>query len=108
MFISNDRRSQAVVSVFTVLKSDSAWASLSYIIAVGIYRLFVAKEDGVVLDRIKIEKFVDLKKKIISVVVVALGVAFLGLVAEAAPWRTILGTGAGIALVVASLGFFYG
>jgi uncharacterized membrane protein YqhA len=81
--------------------------ALSYIIAVGIYKLFISTEDDTILRRIRIEDFVDLKKKIISVVVVALAVAFLGMVVEAVSWRTVLGTGAGMALVVSALAIFY-
>lgn len=81
--------------------------ALSYIIAVGIYKLFINQEDDTILRRIRIEDFVDLKKKIISVVVVALAVAFLGMVVEAVSWRTVLGTGAGMALVVSALAIFY-
>lgn len=81
--------------------------ALSYIIAAGIYKLFISQQEETILRRIKIEDFVDLKKKIISVVVVALAVAFLGMVVEAVPWRSLLGTGAGIALLVSALALFY-
>ena len=48
----------------------------------------------------------DLKEKLISVVVVVLAVFFLGKVIEAKDPRTVLELGAGIALVIAALGYF--
>ncbi|MEM9379515.1 MAG: YqhA family protein [Planctomycetota bacterium] len=81
-------------------------ATVSYITAVGIYKLFVSQKDETILKRIKIEKLVDLENKIIGVLVAALAVAFLGSVAEAESALDVLYAGTGIAAVIGMLGLF--
>ena len=41
--------------------------AISYIVAVGIYKLFISQEEGQLLKRIKIENLADLEHKIIGV-----------------------------------------
>lgn len=53
-------------------------AAISYIMAVGIYKLFIGQDEEQLLKRVKIEKLADLETKIIGVVVVVLAVGFLG------------------------------
>ena len=77
--------------------------AISYITAVGLYKLFISQKDEQILKRVKIESLVDLENKIIGVVVAALAVAFLGYAADATDAKTVFHTGVGIALVIAAL-----
>ncbi len=80
--------------------------ALGYITAVGIYNLFVTKNEEQLLKRIKIEKLKDLEDKIIGVVVAALAVAFLGSVSESVETLDILYAGVGISLMIGALCLF--
>ena len=80
--------------------------AISYITAVGIYKLFISQQEEQLLMRVKIEKLADLENKIIGVVVAALAVAFLGHSAKATDAQTILHSGVGIALVIGALCLF--
>ncbi len=80
--------------------------AISYIAAVGIYKLFISEQEEQLLMRIKIESLDDLEHKIIGVVIAALAVAFLGFAAEADDALSILQSGAGIALVIGALCLF--
>jgi len=80
--------------------------AISYIIAVGIYKLFINPEEGELLKRIRIEKLADLENKIIGVVVVALAVGFLGMASEAVDGLAVLQGGVGIAAVIGALCLF--
>lgn len=76
-----------------------------YIIALGLYELFI--DDRINLPAwLEIHDFDDLKGKLIHVLVVVLGVLFLG---ESALWKggtDLLIYGASIALVIAALAYF--
>ena len=80
--------------------------AISYITAVGIYKLFISRQEEQLLKRIKIEKLADLENKIIGVVVAALAVAYLGIAAEAAEPEMIFYSGVGISLVIGALCLF--
>lgn len=80
--------------------------AISYIIAVGIYKLFISQDEVQLLKRIKIEKLEDLENKIIGVVVVALAVGFLGEVMEAVDAQAALYGGIGVAVVIVALSVF--
>ena len=80
--------------------------AMSYITAVGIYKLFVSQQEEQLLKRIKIEKLADLENKIIGVVVAALAVAFFGIAAEGGEPEKVLYSGVGIALVIGALCLF--
>jgi uncharacterized membrane protein YqhA len=80
--------------------------AISYIVAVGIYKLFISQEESQILKRIKIEKLADLENKIIGILVVALAVGFLGKAEEAADTLALLQGGAAIALVIGALCLF--
>ncbi len=80
--------------------------SISYITAVGIYKLFISEKEEQLLLRVKIESLDDLEHKIIGVVIAALAVAFLGFASEAEDALSILQSGAGIALVIGGLCLF--
>ena len=80
-------------------------ATVMYVIAIGLYELFI--DDTLVLpDWLEIHDLDDLKNKLIGVVIVVLGVLFLGQVIGWDGQRELLGYGAAIALVVAALTYF--
>ncbi len=80
--------------------------AISYIVAAGIYKLFISQEELQLLRRIKIEKLEDLEKKIIGVVAVALAVSFLGKAEGAADTLSLLQGAAAVALVIVALCLF--
>lgn len=76
-----------------------------YIIALGLYELFI--NDQINLPAwLEIHDFDDLKGKLVSVLIVVLGVIFLGAVATWDKKSDLLGFGAAIALVIAALAYF--
>ena len=79
--------------------------TVSYIAAVGLYKLFIAKDDVDLPIRLQIRNLQDLENKIIGVIVAALAVAFLGK-ATGEDADALLSYGGGIALVVVSLAMF--
>ncbi|MEM6671817.1 MAG: YqhA family protein [Planctomycetota bacterium] len=81
-------------------------ATVAYITAVGIFKLFISQHDEQLLKRVKIEKLDDLEAKIVGVLVAALAVSYLGQVAEAEDGLQVLYSGVGIALVVGVLVLF--
>jgi uncharacterized membrane protein YqhA len=75
-----------------------------YIVALGLYQLFI--DHNLALPRwLKVNDLTDLKRDLIGVVVVLLGVSFLGEVVNWEGSSNVLPLGAGIALVIAALGF---
>lgn len=80
--------------------------AISYIMAVGIYKLFISQDEAQLLKRVKIEKLADLEYKIIGVVVVALVVGFLGKAEQAADTLALLQGGAAVAMVIGALCLF--
>jgi len=80
--------------------------ALSYIIAVGIYVLFIGQTDDQSLKRFKIESLTDLENKVIGVVVVAMAVGFVGKAAEGPGPEAVLQGGVGVAVVIAALCLF--
>jgi uncharacterized membrane protein YqhA len=75
-----------------------------YIVALGLYQLFI--DQNLALPRwLKVNDLTDLKRDLIGVVVVLLGVSFLGEVVNWEGQNDVLPLGAGIALVIAALGF---
>lgn len=81
-------------------------AAISYIMAVGIYKLFVSHEDEPIFKGIKIQKLADLDNKIVGVVVVALGVGFLGAASEFVDAQAVLQGGIGVGAVIVALCVF--
>src|SRR4029079_9190007 len=76
-----------------------------YVIAVGLYELFV--DDNLPLPAwLEIHTLDDLKDKLIGVVVVLMGVLFLGQLIAWDGQRDLLGLGGGTALVIAALTYF--
>ncbi len=76
-----------------------------YIIAVGLYELFISS-DVALPAWLEIKTLDDLKNKLIAVVIVVLGVLFLGQVVGWDGERDLLGYGAACALVIAALTYF--
>ncbi len=75
-----------------------------YIVALGLYQLFI--DQSLELPHwLKVNDLTDLKRDLIGVVVVLLGVSFLGEVVNWEGQNDVLPLGAGIALVIAALGF---
>ena len=74
-------------------------------IALGFYELFI-DSDLDLPEWLQIRSFDDLKNKLVGVVIVVLGVMFLGFVVAWDGARNLLGIGAAIALVIAALTYF--
>ena len=80
--------------------------TVAYIVAVGIYRLFISNSGIELPMRLKIDSLKDLEDKIFGLLVAAMAVAFLGHAAGAAEPTALLSYGGGIALVIAALALF--
>lgn len=76
-----------------------------YIVAIGLYELFIST-DVKLPEWLTINNLDDLKNKLIAVVIVVLGVLFLGQVVSWDGQTDLLGYGAAIALVIAALSYF--
>ena len=77
-----------------------------YIVALGLYQLFI--DDALDLPRwLEVHDLDDLKAKVIGVIIVLLGVIFLGYVIEWDGQRDILALGIAVSLVMAALTFMY-
>ena len=76
-----------------------------YIVAIGLYELFIEADIGLP-EWMEIHTLDDLKNKLVKVVIVVLGVLFLGHVVSWDGERDLLPLGAAIALVVAALTWF--
>jgi|FrelakmetLWP11LW_1041352.scaffolds.fasta_scaffold62574_2 uncharacterized membrane protein YqhA len=74
-------------------------------IALGFYELFI-DPDLKLPEWLQIRTFDDLKNKLVGVVIVVLGVMFLGFVVAWDGTRDLLGIGVAIALVIAALTYF--
>ncbi|NTV64909.1 MAG: YqhA family protein [Oscillochloris sp.] len=80
-------------------------ATVLYVISVGLYELFV--DDSIPLPPwLEIHDLDDLKEKLIGVVIVVLGVLFLGQVISGDTQRDLLNLGGAVALVIAALSYF--
>ena len=75
-----------------------------YIVALGLYQLFI-DHDLALPSWLKVNDLTDLKRDLIGVVVVLLGVSFLGEVVNWEGQTDVLPLGAAVALVIAALGF---
>ncbi|MGH2614692.1 MAG: YqhA family protein [Thermomicrobiales bacterium] len=75
-----------------------------YIVSLGLYQLFIDRNLPVP-HWLKVHDLTDLKRDLIGVVVVLLGVSFLGEVVDWQQGVDLLPLGAAIALVIAALGF---
>jgi uncharacterized membrane protein YqhA len=80
--------------------------TVSYITAVGLYKLFISDGEVKLPMRLQIGSLKELEDKIIGVIVAALAVAFLGHAAGGDEASALLNYGGGIAVVILALGFF--
>ena len=80
--------------------------TVSYITAVGLYKLFIGGTTLKLPMRLQINSLKDLEDKIIGVLVAALAVAFLGHAAGGDEASALLNYGGGIAVVIAALAYF--
>lgn len=76
-----------------------------YIISLGLYELFIEPDIGLP-DWLEIRTLDDLKNKLVKVVIVVLGVLFLGHVVSWDGSTDVVYLGGGIALIVAALTWF--
>ncbi len=96
---------KGLILTFIELTDLFLLATVLYVIAIGLFELFV--DDRVILPHwLEIHDLNDLKEKLIGVVIVVMGVVFLGQVVTWDGERQLLGYGAGIALVIAALTYF--
>jgi uncharacterized membrane protein YqhA len=97
-------KSEAIFE-FIELADAFLLATVLYIMALGLYELFID-------DRLPLPEWLafhtldDLKEKLLGVVIVVLGVQFLGAVMGASTPESIMYRGLGIAAVIAALAFF--
>lgn len=96
---------KGLILAFIELTDVFLLATVLYVIAVGLFELFV--DDRLDLPTwLEIHDLNDLKDKLIGVIVVVLGVLFLGQVVTWDGQRDLMGYGVGIALVIAALTWF--
>ena len=99
-------KSEAVFE-FIELADAFLLATVLYIMALGLYELFI--DDSLPLPEwLAFHTLDDLKEKLLGVVIVVLGVQFLGQVMGASAAEDVMYRGVGIAAVIAALAFFLG
>jgi uncharacterized membrane protein YqhA len=103
--IAGPKRGKDLILASIELTDLFLLATVLYVIAVGLFELFV--DDRLDLPAwLEIRDLNDLKEKLIGVIVVVLGVVFLGQVVTWNGERDLLGYGGGIAMVIAALTWF--
>jgi uncharacterized membrane protein YqhA len=103
--IGGNLTSKDAVLEFIELADVFLLSTVLYIMALGLYELFI--DDGLPLPAwLEIHSLDDLKKKLVGVVAVVLAVTFLGIVIKGTDPQSVMYLGAGIAAVVASMGYF--
>jgi uncharacterized membrane protein YqhA len=80
--------------------------TVAYIAAIGLYKLFISNVEIALPMRLKINSLKDLEYTLCGVLVVAMGVAFLGQAIGSTESASLLSYGAGIALVIVALALF--
>lgn len=96
---------KSVATVFIEIADLFLLGVVMYIIALGLYELFI--DDSVPVPQwLEIHNLDDLKAKLISVVIVVMSVLFLKQVVSWDGERNLLTFGGGIALVIAALTYF--
>lgn len=98
---------KATVVEFIEVADVFLLATVLYIISLGLFELFI--DDRLPLPGwLEIHDLDDLKEKLVGVVVVVLGVSFLGKTIEVESYLDLLYLGGSIAAVIASLTYFLG
>lgn len=102
---SGPKGAKGLILAFIELTDLFLLATVLYVIAIGLFELFV--DDRLDLPNwLEIHDLNDLKEKLIGVIIVVMGVLFLGQVVTWDGQRDLLGYGVGIALVIAALTWF--
>ncbi|MDO8847749.1 MAG: YqhA family protein [Coriobacteriia bacterium] len=97
-------KAEAVLE-FIELADAFLLATVLYIMALGLYELFI--DDNIPLPAwLEIHSLDDLKKKLVGVVAVVLAVTFLGSVIKGLDPQSLMYEGVGIGAVVAAMGYF--
>lgn len=103
--ISGEMAEKESVLEFITLADTFLLATVLYIIALGLYELFI--DDNIVLPAwLVIHDLDDLKEKLVGVVVVVLAVLFLGIVIKTQDYAHLMQSGVGIAAVIGVLSLF--
>jgi len=103
--VAGGKGAKGLILTFIELTDLFLLATVLYVIAIGLFELFV--DDRLDLPNwLEIHDLNDLKEKLIGVLIVVMGVLFLGQVVTWDGERDLLGYGAGIALVIAALTYF--
>lgn len=105
LFAGEGLKAKALILSFIELTDLFLLATVLYVIAIGLFELFV--DDRMDLPNwLEIHDLNDLKEKLIGVLIVVMGVLFLGQVVTWDGQRDLLQYGAGNALVIAALTYF--
>ncbi len=104
IFVQDVTFSQVLVQ-FIECADHFLLAIVLYIMSIGIYSLFIGGETKVP-KWLKVNTLDDLKEKLISVIVVVMGVFFMGRLLDGANADDLLRMGVGIGVVVFALGYF--
>lgn len=103
--MTGPKGSKGLVLAFIEVTDLFLLATVLYVIAIGLFELFV--DDRLELPNwLEIRNLDDLKQKLIGVMIVVMGVVFLGQVVTWDGQRDLLGYGVGIAVVIAALTYF--
>jgi uncharacterized membrane protein YqhA len=103
--ITGPKGAKGLILAFIELTDLFLLATVLYVIAIGLFELFV--DDRLDLPEwLEIHDLNDLKEKLIGVLVVVMGVLFLGQLVTWDGERNLLNLGGGIALVIAALTYF--
>jgi len=105
--IQGDLSKKAAVLEFIELADVFLLATVLYIMAMGLYELFI-DDDVPVPAWLEIHTLDDLKEKLVGVVIVVLAVQFLGQVIGETDALSLAYKGGGVAAVIAALSYFLG
>lgn len=103
--LTGPKGSKGLILAFIEVTDLFLLATVLYVIAIGLFELFV--DDRLELPNwLEIRNLDDLKQKLIGVMIVVMGVVFLGQVVTWDGQRDLFGYGGGIAVVIAALTYF--
>jgi uncharacterized membrane protein YqhA len=103
--LTGPKGSKGLILAFIEITDLFLLATVLYVIAIGLFELFV--DDRLELPSwLEIRNLDDLKQKLIGVMIVVMGVVFLGQVVTWDGQRDLFGYGGGIAVVIAALTYF--
>lgn len=103
--ISGHLETKEIVVEFIEIADVFLLAIVLYLIALGLFSLFV--DDRLPLPEwLEFHHLDDLKEKLVSVVIVVLGVNFLGKVIEGYDYQSLMYLGIGVAAVIGTMTYF--